>query len=268
MKYDNPPVICIGSDYRDSRRLTSLLCAIGLGWSTALFELKSLTLGSVGVVDLSNPSVPFILTCGILYMTAKSIVGYAMQSQEVRRWHLAQVDFRILLLLVRSTLLMLAAGGLHRSVETIVFVAVGALAIVAGWFVAVTLGMFFLVPLIIAIRNWTDRSYRGSSPVSYVSEASAWTELLIMAVLVVLLLVLGFASLEYGPFLALWTRPPDAVAVAIIVVTGIGVIISFWLQGIGERKLFARPGPKLTQRPNGTIGVSFPKEGHASDEQP
>ena len=87
-----------------------------------------------------------------------------------------------------------------------------------------------------------------------------------MAVLVVLLPALGFASLEYGPFLALWTQPPDAVAVAVFVVTAIGVIVSYWLQGIGERKLFARPGPKLRQRPNGTIGVSFPKEGHANNE--
>ena len=226
MKSENPSALCIGSDYRDSRRLTSLLCAIGLGWSTALFELKSLTLGSAGVVDLSSPSVPLILTCGILYMTAKSIVGYAMQSQEVRRWHLAQVDFLILLFLVRSTLLMLAAGGLHRSVETIVFVAAGALAIVAGWFVALTLGMLFLVPLIIAIRKWIGRSYRGASPVPYVSEASAWAELITMAVLVVLLPALGFASLEYGPLLALWTQPPDAVAVAVFVVTAIGVIVS------------------------------------------
>ena len=177
MTSETAPTLSIGSEYRDARRLTSLLCAIGLGWSGAQFELKSLTLSSAGVVDLTSASIPLILTCGIVYMTAKSILGYAMQSKEVRRWRLAQIDFRIFLFLVRTTVLMLAAGGLHRSVETFAFVAVGALAIVLGWFLAYGLGMLLLAPLLVLIRRCIGRTYRGASPVPYVAEASAWSEL-------------------------------------------------------------------------------------------
>ncbi len=258
--------LSIGSEYRDSRRLTSLFCAIGLGWSGAQFELKSLTLGSAGVVDLTSASIPLILTCGIVYMTAKAIVGYAMQSKEVRRWPLAQVDFKIFLFLVRTTLLMLAAAGLSRSIDTFVFVAAGAIIVVFGSLLAYALGMFLLVPLIVAIRRCVRRPYRGASPVPYITEASAWSELIVIVLLVALLVAFGFASVEYGPLLAFWTEPPDSFAVAVFVVTAIGVVLSYWLQRLGERKLFARPVPKLTELPNGTIEVSFPKEKKANGE--
>ena len=243
-----------------------MFCAIGLGWSGAQFELKSLTLGSAGVVNLTSASIPLILTCGIVYMTAKAILGYAMQSKEVRRWHLAQVDFRICLFLVRTTLLMLAAAGLYRSIETFIFVATGAIIVVFGSWLAYVLGMLFLVPLIVAIRRCIRRPYRGASPVPYVAEASAWSELIVLVLLVALLVAFGFASLEYGPLLTFWTEPPDPVAVAVFVVTAIGVVLSYWLQSLGERKLFARPVPKLTELSTGIIGVSFPKEKKANDE--
>ena len=260
------PTLSIGPEYRDARRFTSLLCAIGLGWSGAQFELKSLTLGSAGVVDLTSASIPLISTCGIVYMTAKSIIGYAMQSKEVRRWHLAQIDFKIFLFLVRTTLLMLAAGGLHRSVETFAFVAASALAIAFGSILANGLGMLLLIPLIMAIRRHIGRPYRGASPVPYVIEASAWSELIVVVLIVVLLVALGVSSLEYEPLVALWTEPPGPVAVAVFVVTAIGVVVSYWLQSVGERKLFARPGPKLTKMPDGTTLVSFPEENGANDE--
>ena len=260
MTSESKSSMSIGLEYRDSRRLTSLFCAIGLGWSTAQFELKSLNFGPAGVVDASNASIPLILTCGIVYMTTKSIVGYAMQPEEVRRWHLAQIDFRIFLFLVRTTLLMLAAGGLHRSVDTFIFVAVGALTIVFGSFLAVLLGTMLLVPLILAIRKAIGRPYRGASPIPYISEASAWSELIVIVLLVALLVTLGFASLEYDPLLRLWTERPDPIAVTVFVVTAIAVVVSYWLQRLGERKLFAQPIPKLTKLPDGKIGVSFPSE--------
>ena len=255
--------LSIGSEYRDSRRLTSLFCAIGLGWSGAQFELKSLTLGSAGVADLTSASIPLILACGIVYMTAKAIVGYAMQSTEVRRWHLAQADFRIFLFLVRATLLMLAAAGLYRSVETFILVAAGAIIVVFGSWFAYGLGMFLLVPL---IRKCIRRPHRGASPVPLVAEASAWSDLIVIVLLVALLGAFGFASLKYEPLLAFWPKPPDPVVVAVFVVTAIGVFLSYWLQGLGERELFARPVPRLTELSTGAIGVSFPKEQNAHDE--
>ena len=116
--------------------------------------------------------------------------------------------------------------------------AAGALAIVFGWFLAYGLGTVLLVPLIVAIRRCFGRPYRGASPVPYVAEASAWSELTVVVLIVVLLVALGVASLEYGPLLALWTEPPGPVAVTVFVVTAIGVVVSYWLQSVGERNLF------------------------------
>ena len=266
MTPDTEPALSIGPEYRDARRFTSLLCAVGLGWSSTQFELKSLTLGSAGVVDLTSGSIPLVLMSVIVYLTAKSILGYAMQSKAVRRWHLAQMDFRILLFLVRFTLLMLAAGGLHRSVETFVLVAAGALATAIGSLLAYGLGLLLLVPFLMAFRPWIGRPYRGASPFPYVAEASAWSELTVVALIVVLIVALGIASLEYGPFLTLWTEPPSPFAVTVFVVTAVVIVVSYWLQRVGESELFARPKPTLTKQPDGTIGVSFAEENGANDE--
>ena len=120
MTSESTTTLTIGTDYRSARRLTSLFCAVGLGWSAAQFELTSVSLGSVGVIDVTNGSIPLILACAIVYMTIKSIIGFGMQPKEVRRWSLAQLDCKLCWFLVRATLLMLAAGGLHRSVDTFI----------------------------------------------------------------------------------------------------------------------------------------------------
>lgn len=248
-----------GTEYRISRRMTSLLCAIALGWSTAQFEVSSVAVGPAGTVDLANASIPLVLALAIVYMTGKTILGYAMQPKEVRRWNLAQTDFRLFLFLVRTALLMLAAGGLHRSVDTFVFVAVGVLAIVSGSMLALGLGMMLLVPVIVGIRKAVGRPYRSASPVPYVVEASAWSELIVVVLLVVGLVAFGVSALDQEPFFAFWTAPPDPMAVTVFVVIAIGIVISYWLQRLGETELFARPVPRLTKRTDGTIGVAFPK---------
>ena len=109
----------ITNGYRNARRNTSILCGISLAWSTAQFEFKSLSFGPIDSVDLSSASIPLVLACGILYVLTRCIIEFAMQPIDVRRWNLAQIDFKITVYLVRIALLFLAAGGLYRSVKTI-----------------------------------------------------------------------------------------------------------------------------------------------------
>ena len=52
-----------------------------------------------------------------------------MQSVEVRRWRFAQVDFKLSVFLVRISIVILAASGLYRSVETVLYVVLGALGV-------------------------------------------------------------------------------------------------------------------------------------------
>ena len=188
-----------------------------------------------------------------------------MQPEEVRRWHLAQTDFRLSLLLVQATLLMLAASGLNRSVDTIIYVAIGTLILMGGSFLLITLGMMALTPLRMFFR---DRQGRSISVASSVIEASAWSELITLVLVVALLVALGVASLQYEPLRSLWATPPSPTAVAIFVGAAIAVIINLVVQQSWERKLFARPPLYTTTTlPDGSIGISFHKGRNAQRDQ-
>lgn len=246
--------IQISEGYRRARGLTSLLCAIGLGWSTAQFDIKFLSLGPAGTIDLSNASLSLMLACGIAYMTARCVIEFTMQPDDVRRWNLAQIDFSLSLFLVRATLLMLAAGGLSRSVETIIYVASGALILMAGSFILIFLGTMALMPLRMFIRKRQGRISAASSAI----EALAWSEFIVLALIILLLTMLGMASLQYESLRSLWTVPPSPIAIAVFVITAIAIIISVRLQSFWEGELFARPIPYTTETlPNGKIGVTF-----------
>ena len=113
--------IQLAEGYRVARKNTSIFCALGLGWSAAQFDLKSISLGPAGNLDLSGASVAIILAGGIAYTMARCTIEFAMQTKEVRRWHLAQADFKLSVFVVRATVLILAASGLSRSVETVLY---------------------------------------------------------------------------------------------------------------------------------------------------
>ena len=240
--------------YRRARRSTSVLCGIGLAWSAAQFELKSLSLGPAGSVDLSHASVPLMLACGIVYTLTRCTIEFAMQSDDVRRWSLAQTDFKITVFLVRATLLILAAGGIYRSVETVVYIAVAALLLLVGSMFLMFVGMLAFTPIMIRIRVRQGRH----SVAARVFEAMAWSEVMVVALIVAVFVAAGVASLRYEPMRSLWTVAPSPIAVALFVATAIVVVISIYFERIWYRKLFAlQDMVTMSKRPNGTIGVSF-----------
>jgi len=249
--------------YRRARRSTSVLCGVGLAWSAAQFDLKSLSLGPAGSVDLSDASVPLILACGIVYTLARCTIEFAMQPDDVRRWHLAQIDYKITVFLVRAAVLMLAAAGLYRSVKTVAYIAIAILLLLGGSALLVFAGTFAITPLMIRIRARQGRH----SVAARVFEAMAWSELMVVCLIVALLVGLGLAAFRYEPLRSLWTVPPSPAAVTIFVVTAAVVVFSFYLQRIGYRKLFAFQAPfTCTRMADGTIGVSF-RKGVPSTEQ-
>jgi len=105
----------LSEGYRAARRMNSFFCAIALAWSAAQFDLKTLSTGYVGNIDLSRASIPLIVASIIAYSTVRFVLEFKMQSVEVRRWGYAQTDFKISIYLVRFTILILAASGLSRS---------------------------------------------------------------------------------------------------------------------------------------------------------
>lgn len=240
--------------YRKARTLTSVLCAIGLGWSAAQFEVKSLSLGSAGSVDLTNASISLVLGCSIVYMIARCVIEFAMQPDKVRQWKLAQTDFRLNLFLVQAALLMLAAGDLNRSVDTVIYVAIGTVVIISASLLLAFITMMALTPLMIFIRARQGR-YSVSSRVF---EALAWSELIVLVLVIIFLIAFGIASLNYEPLHSLWTVPPSPISIGIFVATAIAFVTSLKLQQLWEGTLFARPVPYTeTKMPDGTTSITF-----------
>jgi len=177
-----------------------------------------------------------------------------MQSNGVRRWRLAQIDFKITIFLVRATLLILAASGLYRSVGTVVSIAIAALLLLVGSAFLIFIGMLILMPLRMVIRTRQGRPSAASSA----GEAVGWSELTVVALLVTFIVTAGVASLRYEPIRSLWIVVPSPLAVAIFVVTAIAVVISIYVGDIWSRKLFAfQENFTMSKMPNGTIGVTF-----------
>jgi len=242
--------------YRHARRNTSILCGISLAWSAAQFELKSLSFGPAESIDLSHASVPIMLACGIVYTLTRCAIEFAMQSVDVRRWRLAQIDFKITVFLVRATLLMLAAGAIYRSFKTVVYVAAIILLVFIGSRFLMILGMFIFMPLMIYIRSRQGRYSVASRAI----EAMFWSEVTAMMIVVIVLIALGVASLCYEPLRSLWTVAPSPLAIGVFVGATIIVFFSWQFEHKWYLKLFAFRTPYTiteSKLPNGNIGVSF-----------
>lgn len=107
----NPPTLQISDGYRRARGTTSIFCAIALAWATAQVDFKTLSFGPAGSVDVPSASLPLILACAIAFAITRCTIEFAMQPEGVRRWSLAQADFKLTVFLVRAAALILGAGG-------------------------------------------------------------------------------------------------------------------------------------------------------------
>ena len=245
----------ITDGFRKARRVTAALCAICLGWSAAQFELSSLSLGAAGVVDLSNASIPLIVSFGVVYSMVRCTLEFAMQPIEVRRWKLAQADYWITMILFEVSLSAIAAGSLYRSVETIAYVLIAAVVLLIGSALLFLIGLFVFMPIMVFIRGRQGRY----SAVARVQEAEGWSALMVVFSQVALFVVLGISSLRYEPIVGLWpNKPPSAAAVTVFIVLASVVVVSLYTCLFWHSRLFARKLPYTTEEmPDGTIGISF-----------
>ena len=233
------------------------LCALGMGWSTAQFELNSISLGPLGTIDLSSASVPIVLTLGVVYFMVRYTLEFAMQSLEVRRWSLAQTDYRITLRLVQFTLLLLAAGSLYRSIEAVAYVVLAAIALLVASFIVLLVFMLGMMPVMMFIRARQGRY----SVAARVSEAYAWSKLMVAIAQITLIGALAVASVRYPPIMAFWPMPPSGAAVAIFGVLASIVVLSLHTELSWRAGLFAHEPSYTEERlPDGTIGISFNKK--------
>ena len=247
----------ITEGYRRARRPTATLCAIGIGWSTAQFELDSLSLGPLGTINLSNASVPIVLALGVLYFMVRCTLEFAMQPLEVRRWSLARADYIITLRLVQSTLLLLATGSLYRSIEVFAYAVLGAIALLAASLILFLVLLFGMTPVMMFIRQRQGRC----SVAARILEAEGWSLLMVVIAQITLFAALAVASVKYPPIVTFWPIPPSVAAVTIFGVLASVVVLSRYAELFWRSKLFAHEPPYTEERlPDGTIGIPFGKK--------
>lgn len=257
-------VLEISEGYRRSRRNTAIFCGISLAWAAAQFELKSLKIGAAGVVDISGASIPILLAFIIVYMLLRMTTEYMMQSKEVRRWELAQFDYKITLNLIRISFLALAVTVFSRSIESVVTAIILAVLLILGYLILVWLLMYIMMPL----RMWVRLRQGKISAASSAIEATDLSMLVAAILFLGTFLYLGKTSFEFIPFISNSDTPLDTNSIIIFVTVSCLVILSWFFENPVLLKIFAfEPEYLVKETPleNGRIGVSFKKNPNHPD---
>jgi hypothetical protein len=231
-----PDELNLSDAYRKSRSNTSIVCGLGVAWSAAQFEFKKVSIGGLVEFDLSGASIAFLITICILYSFTRCAIEYVMQPKNVRRWRLAQFDFKLSLNLVRVSFLMLAVSGLNRSFSNAVFIATCIVFFISASSILEVIGTYILAPLFIFFRKRQE----GFSVAPDVIDASSWSRLGIFVLTIMLIISLGFASLYYSPIRTFWPIPPNPITVLAAVVPTILVLTSVTFQNYFLNLIFAR----------------------------
>ena len=236
----------LSDPFRAARRALVAFCAVCLAWATAQFSFKELKIDSLGItVDLKSASVPLLLGVGLIYLTARWVMEFAMMPREVRRWRLAQFDFRAVSLVSRISLLAITAGALDRSLRSVAAVVVLLFALAGVTSVLSVLLMFVTTP----VRMWARSRAKRISAANAALEGIVWAGVFAVAFTVIGTIGLGMASYYYEPLrLAIWPLPPNPFALGIFLLTLNAIFLSYWLLRPPMKRLFAEPPPYYTER--------------------
>lgn len=247
-----PEKLELGAGYRGARRNVSVLCAIGIAWAAAQFDLKVLTVGPAQV-DLTAASIPTILVCAILYAMTRASIEYAMQALEVRRWGFAILDLKVTMWLVRLTVLFLGWSAVSRSLLAVLIVLAGAILLGVLSFAAM-IALGFLISGIASIFPGLIPGFPPKSVASIVISSFLWAELLAFVVPLLALIWLGWAALNYPPVQALRPAAASAFAVWFAVGASIAVVLSVLFNLVWLRAVTAELPPYTEAiTPDGTL---------------
>lgn len=187
----------ISAAYRKSRRNTSVLSGIGIAWSAAQFEIKTMSLGTLGGVNIEGASIPILISILCVYAAVRCTIEYMMQTDSVRRWPLAQLDYRITLYLVRFSLLALTASTIARTGEMVLYIAGTSLIAILGFFILSLIMMCIIMPYRMWIRRLTGRVSVASAAIeaTYYSFSIVGIAYIVAIILIGLNIINPFGSL-------------------------------------------------------------------------
>jgi hypothetical protein len=230
----------------------SLNAAVAISWATAQFATASSKIEIAGVsLELNISSIPILLAAAILYLMFRWGLEYAMMPRTLRRWPLAQMDFKIVSRISRFALLAVAAGALDRSIGTILKI-IGSLGILTlGSLILGIMLMFITVPIRMWARNRADRP----SAANAAFEGLFWAGLFAVLLSISSFIAFVIASTQHVPLRnAIWVSTPDTVALSFFVLTLVLVFLSQWLLRPITYKIFAERPHYTTERlPDGKL---------------
>lgn len=249
----------LSASYRSSRRNLVVLSAVGLAWATAQFSVSNFQIKMLGTsLNLSNISVPVLLGVALLYLIVRWTMEFSMMERHIRRWPLAQLDFRIVFNISRFSLLAVTAGSMSRSLITVLglIATLGALA-VASVVLSILL-MFVTMP----IRMWARRRANVDSAANAASEALFWAGLFAVCLTVLSVISFGICIYHYPSLSGVfWSEPPSPVSLSVFIFTLVTVFLSHWLMNPVLTRIFAiRPGYRTKLDDDGNRVITFVDE--------
>ncbi|MGF6094751.1 hypothetical protein [Pseudomonas sp. 18175] len=209
----------LSDGYAATRDITAIFCGLSMAWSALQFEINSIQTETFGEVDLSGASIPLLFITIIAYNSFRTTVEFMMQSVEIRRWRYAQLDFKSIFWLTQASLTLLAASAIHRSFETLGYVALAWIAIPISVIILTVLMYVVTFPMTLFIGSLKKRT----SVASMAMEGFAWATLLVILIVIVGIIGGSLAVAKYEPIRSLWLTPPSPLNIGLFATTAVAV---------------------------------------------
>lgn len=252
----------LSAPYRSARRNLVLVSAASIAWAAAQFSISASTTEILSIpIDFTTASIPVVLAFITIYLIARWGIEFAMMVRHIRRWRIAQLDFRIVSVVARFSILCISAGALQRSIEAVLIIP--AILLLLG--VVSAIFTVILVILIMPIRVWARSRAKRVSVANAAIEATMWAILLAALITGIGIILFGFSAYYFAPLSdVLWVVPPDPIAFSIFITTLLFIFLSHWLQRpLIDRLFAARPDYRTYRDEKGRVIYRFmsqPKE--------
>jgi hypothetical protein len=260
------PKLELSDAYRKSRGSVSILSGIAIAWAAAQFDFTEMKLPMLGDIKLSGYGIPLILASCIVYAITRSTIEFVMQSVDVRRWKLAQLDYKITLVVSVASILFLSASGVTRSVYTIIAITGIGLFLAAVFLMGSFVLTIALMPIVLFFR----RKKHSTPSAASAAFSSLSYGLIVSGLLIIALIAIGgsnilFRGYEYFGL----TETPNTTSVFVFLFTAIICALGCFghhrlLQGV-----FAFEPPFIVEtkkREDGTTLVRFKQNPNSSEK--
>ncbi len=264
---DDPPDVNEGRElsdaYRTARRNLVAICGFSWVWACLQFTTDNPVVSFAGItIELSGLAWPPVLCFTLIYLGYRWGMEFAMMPRHMRRWPLAQLDFRIISNLTRVSLLAIASGMVERSPYTLlkVLVALGGVGCV---FLILT---FCFMPLTMFVRMKARQRVGRESAANAALEAFAWAMFFSLFLVVLGVIILGaVAHFIPGDQWLPWLKPVHSLAGGWFLLTLAALFITHFPFQVLKAALFAvRPNYYTEVRDEGHRRMYFrgpePKE--------